>query len=304
MSRTTVLVGLHAYADPSSWSRQQRAVEALASLDDVETVNLQFADRAPLPIAGVRTWPVLQGDSTRATGAPGRPKPLAREVFDVLASRALADGMEYFAFVNSDILVMPSAIEIVRGQRRDAYVFSRGDVDVASASAPSLASSASLALQSTMLTAGQDLFVVSVSWWRRHARRFRPYILGEGCWDNVYTARLMCHSNGLLFNREPHIVHERHPAVWHAVTPAARYNGMLAALDARYFSRWCGYWSQLEDARRRGASADEEQWLRETQLTWRRSGAAAALQIARSVRARVRYRQLRRAWLETRSSSV
>ena len=45
-----------------------------------------------------------------------------------------------------------------------------------------------------MVTAGQDMFVVSVQWWQRNRSRFRPYILGEACWDNVYTAVMMCHS--------------------------------------------------------------------------------------------------------------
>src|SRR5688500_5273347 len=93
------------------------------------------------------------------------------------------------------------------------------------------------------------MFVVSVRWWQHNRSRFRPYILGEACWDNVYTAVMMCHSDGGVLNRDPLILHERHAALWRDATPAARYNGMLAALDARYFDLWSKYWHRLEGLR-------------------------------------------------------
>ena len=174
---------------------------------------------------------------------------------------------------------------LVAATRRQTYAISRGEVD--DAAAPH---------DPCMLTAGQDMFVVAEAWWSRNARRFRPYILGEMVWDVVYTATMLCHSNGLLLNRDPIILHERHPPPWHAPTPAARYNGMLAALDSRYFSIWCTYWTALEALRASGGSRDDERRLREQMFVWRPSGVEALKQIGRTAKARLHFRRLQRHW--------
>jgi hypothetical protein len=284
-----VLIGLQLYdADPPSMRRQRRAVQALRALDGVRSVNLQFRTGPPSTCDGIETVAALDCDSEMATGVRGRRRPLTRELFDVLAGLAAKRGLEYFAFINSDIIVTRGAIAAVRATRRQTYAISRTDVDdTSSPGSP----------DATLLTAGQDMFVVAVSWWRQHGRRFRPYIVGEMCWDDVYTATMMCHSDGLLLNRDPLILHERHPAVWHETTPAARYNGMMAALDARYFSIWCEYWKRLDAARARGASAEEEARLRDEMLVWRPSGLEATRQVARMLRARLRYWRVRREWV-------
>jgi len=259
------------------------------ALTGVVPLNLQFRDGAACEHAGVETAAVLTRDSIKTTTtAPGtmRRKPIAREVFDVLAIMAEARGYEYFACINADILVTSDALATVANTRCQTYAISRADVeDAAQPGAP------------TLLTAGQDMFVVHVDWWRRNAWRFRPYIMGEMCWDVVYTATMLCHSNGILLNREPLVVHERHAPAWHADTPAARFNGMLAALDARYFSIWCRYWQALEAARARSAPVEEELQLQREHFTWRRSGYQAAKQAARTVKARMHYYRLKRSWV-------
>ena len=152
-----------------------------------------------------------------------------------------------------------------------------------------------------MITAGQDMFVVSVRWWDRNRVRFRPYILGEACWDNVYTAVMLCHSDGVLLNRDPLIVHRRHAAVWRDATPAARYNGYLAALDARYFELWSQYWHRLDKLRREEAPPSTEAALAKEIFVWKRSAPNAVRQFVRSARARQRYRRLRAKWLASPS---
>ncbi len=272
--------------DPGSNRRQRLAVAALARQRDIQAVNLQFRDGAPCTAAAIETVPLLTLDSARATGAAIRRKPITRELFDTLATLAAARGLDRFGFLNADIIVTPHVFEAIRTIGGDSHVIARADVDDATA-APATA---------TMLTAGHDMFVISVDWWRRQSHRFRPYIAGEMGWDVVYTALLMCHSNGRILNREPLILHERHPPAWHADTPGARYNGMLAALDARYFSIWCDYWQALETGRRAGASADDEARLRAERFVWRPSVVAAARQWGRSVRARRHLRRLQRGW--------
>ena len=128
---------------------------------------------------------------------------------------------------------------------------------------------------------------------QRHRRRFRPYVIGDACWDNVYTAVMMCHSDGIILNRERLILHERHETLWNDGTPSARYNGFMAALDARYFALWCEYWDRLEQGRARGVSAGEETRLRDEVFVWRPSASEALRQSVRAVRARLRFRRLR-----------
>jgi hypothetical protein len=207
-------------------------------------------------------------------------------MFDVLAEAAASRRCRYFAFINSDIAVTQAAVDAVQRHARDTYALSRCDIgapDGAGVSPP--------------VTAGLDMFVVDVAWWRRHRRRFRDYVVGEACWDNVYAAILMCHSNGLVLNREPLILHDWHAAVWRDETPAARFNGMLAGLDARYFAMWARYWHELTSAG--GACLDEaahEAMIRRV-FTWRRSLPQAALQLLRNVRARRRFQRLQAQWL-------
>jgi hypothetical protein len=146
-----------------------------------------------------------------------------------------------------------------------------------------------------LVTAGQDMFVVARRWWSLQRARFRQYIIGEACWDNVYTAIMMCHSDGVILNREPLILHPKHERLWGEATAAARYNGMLAALDARYFSMWSDYWHRLEFARSSFGPSDEDALRREA-FVWRRSAIAAMRQGLRSALAQYRYERLRAQW--------
>jgi hypothetical protein len=282
-----MLIGLQLYAaDAAVARRQEHAVGALTRLQGVEALNLQFRDGPRAERAGVETAAVLTGDSIAATGAAGKRKPLAREVFDVLATRAAERGHRRFAFINADIVVRPEAIQAVERLGRESYVISRTDVD-------DLADSAA---HGRPMTSGLDMFVASTAWWPRHRHRFRQYIVGETCWDCVYAALLMAYSDGVVLNTDTLLLHERHAPSWHEVTPAARYNGMLAALDARYFSLWAQYWERLEALRARGAGADEEDALQRRAFVWRASAYQSARQAVRSVRAKWGYERSRAQW--------
>ncbi len=263
--------------------RQQAAVDALSSLGGVEGVNVQFVKPPWTSLPGIEMLPALATDSLVVAGTGGRRKPLTRELFDVLARIASARGHRYFAYINSDILILPAVVEAVVDHGRDTYAISRHDVDDLQ----------SPGATGAPLTAGVDMFVSSLAWWERHRRRFRPYVIGDACWDNVYTAVMMCHSNGLLLNRDRLVLHERHAVVWNDLTATARYNGFMAALDSRYFSLWCEYWSLLEQGRAGESSAADEQTLRERVFVWRRSPSAALQQSVRNLRARWHFRSIR-----------
>jgi hypothetical protein len=284
----SLLIGLQLYqADDAVMRRQLRALEALRALDGVDAVNVQFRCGDSFTDPSIETAAVLERDSVGVTGVEGRRRPLTREMFDRLAAAAARRGREYFAFINSDIIVTPAAIETIRRGARDTYALSRADVRWPASGAMEV---------SPVMTSGLDMFVARVSWWQRHGHRFRDYIIGEACWDNVFAAILMCHSDGLILNREPLILHEWHAAVWRDETPAARFNGMLAAFDARYFSLWAQYWQRLEQARAAGWSEPDELALCREMFVWRRSLPEAVRQVARTIRARQRFAHLKAGW--------
>jgi hypothetical protein len=289
-----MLIGLNAYpGDFDAVRRQEEAGRHLKRLRDVEAVNLQFRAGPTATLSDIEMLPVLSQDSTVIAGPGHRSKPITRELFDVIGRLASTRGHRYFAYINSDIMVRPEAVDTVNREGRDTYAISRHDVDRAEDTRDAVP-----------MTAGIDMFVLSVDWWTRHQRRFRPYVVGDGCWDNVYTAMMMCHSNGIILNRDPLILHERHPAVWNDATASARYNGFLAALDARYFDLWCKYFDRLEQARQSGASEAVEQRLREEGFVWRPSAADAIRQSLRSLRARWKFHRVRAAAMTPTSRQI
>lgn len=273
----SIVLGTHVYpATGEGQRRQQNALRALGSLQNVVRINLQFHDRAQLcPAEGFETCPVLQQDSQTLSGRMGLRKPIVSEMFQRLAEQAQQKGCRYFGFVNSDIVVGPEAIELALGGKQ-ATIFSRLDFD--GATGRSLG----------MLIYGTDLFIVDARWWLSKRRLFRPYIVGESCWDNVYAAQLLCHADALLLNRRPLIWHEQHEAVWRD-SPFAGYNHFLAALDAPYFSLWAGYIHHLTDLRARNAGEDEElRWQRQA-FRWRPTLRSRLVQACRSAKAQSRF---------------
>jgi hypothetical protein len=280
-----VLIGLNLFnGDAGAMKRQSAACDALLALEGVVPLNVQFEDgNDSCSDPRLTSLPWLASDSIQATGSNRGRKPIASEMFDTLAAAAQARGLRYFAYINSDIVVTRALVEHVQRRSKETYVVSRCDVGDRGGD--------------RMITAGQDMFVVSVNWWQRNRSRFRPYILGEACWDNVYTAVMLCHSDGVLLNREPLILHDRHPAMWRDTTPEARYNGFLAALDARYFDLWAKYWHRLEAVRAAGGQHADEQRLARDVFVWKRSAPEALRQLVRSLLAHRRYCRLRTEWV-------
>ena len=278
----TLVLGTHSYqGDPDAMRRQSCAADALQSLSDVLAIDVQWHDTA-LMRPWVRTVAALRRDSTTVTGRAGRVKPIVSDILDALAAIAEREGCRYFAYMNSDIIISPAAVALIATGGRQAYAFSRMDYD-------------SAGRDTGLVLTGCDAFAFDVAWWRANRHRFRAYILGEPCWDNVYASVLMCHGNGMLVNRDAAIRHELHATAWGGGA-FAEYNGFLAVLDARYFTLWATYHHRLTEARARGASEAEERAIAASVFFWRRSPALALKQAARNVRAHVRYRRLRARW--------
>lgn len=282
-----IVVGTHFYdGGADAMRRQDRAMDALGALTGIVPVDLQWRPR-PARRPYLRVVPSLTQDSTTVTGADGKAKPIASDVFDALAAVADAEGCSRFLFFNSDIILTQAAIDFAR-QAVDGCAYSRLDVD-------------GQGQPLGITVAGIDTFAIDVAWWRAHRQLFRPYILGEGCWDNVYAAIVMTRGQSLIENRDGLTRHEAHPAVWGA-GPFAEHNGMLAALDSRYFTLWAKYYHHLSAARARGASADEERAIADTTFVWKRSPVAAIRHAVRTFRTRVKYRRRQSAWRQIQST--
>ena len=281
-----IAIGAHFFpAEGAREQRQARARAALLQLDAVVPINLQFADEDFRP-EGFRTLPVLRQDSRTVTGAAGSRKPIISEIFGALAEAARTAGCRYFAYINADIEVTPAAVEHILAGDRDGYAFSRTDVDAATG--------ADLGVQ----IFGLDMFAIDAAWWARERRRFRPYIAGEACWDNVYAALICAHGRGDIINERPGIYHQLHPTVWSG-GPFAEYNGFLAALDAPDFSRWVQYVTRLDEMRKAGVPVDPRRLVSETLADARLSALETAVHAARQLRARFRYARLTRSTRST-----
>jgi hypothetical protein len=264
---------------PDAMRRQQQALDALVALEDVAALNLQWQPGAGDDVCerpGVETLRVLTQDAPGVSGLRGPLKPIVPEMLDALADTADARGIRYFALFNSDIAVSERAVDRVVSGGKETYAFSRMNVD-------ERGRPIGLTLQ------GIDMLACDVNWWRANRTRFRPYILGEPCFDVVFTAIMMCHGDGTIANRDGDIRHEDHPN--HPFGAHADYNHYLAALDAPYFSLWVKYWYALVRARERGASAEEEETLRRETFVWRPTAASALWHAGRCARARWRYRR-------------
>ena len=279
-----VLIGTHTYpASGGAVHRQQEAVQALLALRGAEIVNVQFAHQ-PHDVAEVRTLAMLRQSSNSVSGRRGPSKAIVSEILDVLAAEASARSMDYICFTNADIIFTQQAVDWIAGSGREAYLFSREDFD-GETRAP---------IQ--MEIAGVDVVAVATSWWLANRRRFRRYIAGEACWDNVYTAIVMCHADALIENRRALVRHERHPMGPMPSPYFGQYVRMLTALDAGYFSLWYRYWDGMRGLRAAGATAEAEAaWARDV-FVWKPAVRARVVQRGRDVKALVRY-----AWWKLRA---
>jgi hypothetical protein len=213
-------------------------MDTLRELSPWPLVNLQFADRANLQeMDGFETAAVLRVDSNTVTGRPGVRKPVLSELFTRLAEAAVERGAPMFLFTNSDIIFTSAAFDRIGDGNERAQVVARTDFEPETGR------------DLPPLIYGTDVFAVEAAWWLANRHRFRPYVVGEGCWDNVYTAQLLCWAGGLLLNREPLVRHEAHALAWRQ-SPFAEHNRYLAALDRLYFTRWVTYASRLAVLRR------------------------------------------------------
>src|ERR1044072_3094503 len=107
----TILLGINIYAAKGNAARrQENCLESLRALEGVSLVNLQFTNER-IEAAGFDSVCELKSDSQKVTGRKGARKPIVPEIFTVLAERARSQGLRYFGFTNSDIIISQAAID-------------------------------------------------------------------------------------------------------------------------------------------------------------------------------------------------
>jgi len=275
VSGGTLLLGTHLFdARGDAAARQRRAAAANAALQRTDLVNVQGRS-APFEYPDIATLATLTRTARDATRVPGRPTPVGRDICDALARAARARGHRYFAMANGDAIVTQAAVDRVLAGGYETVAFSRRDVDADGR-------------ELGVLIHGIDMWAFDVAWWEAHRHRFRSYVIGGPCIDNVFAAIMMTHGRGFIENREGEIRHVVHPRAW-AVGPYERYNYYLAALDSPYFTMWARYIAALEVMRRDGASAADEQAMARATFVRRWSPFGIVWHAGRSVRARWRY---------------
>ena len=261
MSKQRITLGTNFYPTSGDDARRQRAAQdSWRGLPDVDLVDLQF-ERAParLELPGFRRVEKLRHDSVQLTGLAGKRKPVASEVFDLLAREAVSAGNELFAFANADILLSAEMIAATRAAAAagcQAQMFSRMDFD------------GETGTDLEIIYQGQDAFVLDARWWLENRWRFRPYIVGDLCWDDVYTSILLCHAPARLHNRAALVRHERHATAWHD-SPFSAHNRFLLTLDSHYFSDWSRYCDRLGELRVIGGGEAQEEALLQASFTLR-----------------------------------
>lgn len=282
MHRKRITLGSNSYAAKGEERRRQdAALDSWRGLPGVDLVDLQFESGPALPeLPGFRQIRKMRQDSVQLTGAEGRRKPIVSEMFDLLAHEALRDGNDIFMFSNLDILLTPATIAAVMAAAEDgckAQVFSRMDFDGRTGA------------DIATVFQGQDAFAVDARWWLEHRWRFRPYIIGETSWDNVYTAIMICHAPTRLHNRETLARHEEHEVMWYD-TPFRAHNLLLLTLDSYYHGDWCQFCDALVALRADGHFADEaqEEALRRGSFRLRPSWRTRLVHVGRVVRAFVK----------------
>jgi hypothetical protein len=280
--KEVMLIGTHTFAASGDGARRQAAcIASLKALRGVRIVNIQF-ERDPHHVDGIETLAVLRNTSNALAKRAGPKKPDVSEIFAALAAEAASRHLPLFCYTNADIIFTQQAIDWMLSTPKEVFVLSREDFDGATGAVRG------------MELSGTDVFAMTTRWWRANAHRFRRYLLAEGGFDNIFTAIMLCHADGVLENRRPLVRHEAHASGPMPSPQFGEYIRLLCALDAQYFTRWCVYWDGLVRLRERGASGEQEAvWAREA-FTWNPSPRESLIQRARVIKAYLRYEWWRR----------
>lgn len=152
-------------------------------------------------------------------------KPTTKQFFDILSQQEV----DYFIFLNSDIILSPKFIDLISKQDYETYCVSRYDTLPIE--------SIDKIIPFRIEIAGFDVWAVKNSWWKENHQRFKDYVYAEHLWDVDYTLTMYNHSSCLICNKEFYAAHEKHELNWNEQSLEAQYNSMLWEKSA-YGSNW------------------------------------------------------------------
>ncbi len=245
--RIPFLLATHAgeIPNPDSMARQTAAMDRLAAVarEDgaIHTLNIRYKEEKSAHPALPDSY--LERSGRDLLGPEVRRLPIMREVFDRAADAAHRAGLEYFGFMNGDILMHRDAIVLARMYMEhgfEALAFVRTDIPALSRESP--------ADWLEVHLSGADLFIFKTSWWRQYNDLLRDYIMSCYWWDRVLMGLMV------LYGRAAYVAHVRglmfHPVHTRVSTtrPDVAHNTNLCMReDSFYYDLNCAYIRRLEE---------------------------------------------------------
>lgn len=114
--------------------RQNIAMDSLRYLKvihpEVDLIDIQFVDEVNTfePYDGIKSVPLLETHSMEEGCGGDKKLPVMCDLLFKIGNYAITEGYDYWMFVNSDIIVMPSLIEDIKSRKHNTVACSRMDI--------------------------------------------------------------------------------------------------------------------------------------------------------------------------------
>jgi hypothetical protein len=185
----------------------QQSLFKLKKQFNIELLNLDFEDSNVLDLnENIKHLPVLKEHSRSYTNGSDRDLPMIHDMFNSLYEYSKSNNMDYFIFVNSDIIVSDRFIKHILNTNFDTYCAARlaiGDIETLEEQPKKI---------SHYQVAGFDAYAVKTEWWGEHKNKFPKYIYAISGWDVDYATKMKRYGNCDFCNKWPpmlfHIIHE------------------------------------------------------------------------------------------------
>jgi hypothetical protein len=211
------------------YKRQDQCIEVLnnfaSKYPEIELYNITHEGETHYT-NGFKHLPLLKRKAKDVISGSISEKPIAKDFFDVLSQQ----DCDYFLFLNSDILISRSLIELLLKAEYETYSFSRADCYP-------IENIKKIIPYRTEI-AGFDAWAVKKSWWIENRQYFDDYVYSEHLWDVAFAVEMYNRSNSIICNKQPiHIYHEKHELKWNESSSEALHNSKLWE-NTPYHERW------------------------------------------------------------------
>ena len=185
----------------------QKSLFKLKKQFDIELLNLDFENsNIPNLNENIKHLPVLKEHSYHYTNGSKRDLPMIHDMFNSLYEYSAKNNIDYFIFVNSDIIVSDRFIKHILNTNFDTYCAARlaiGNIKTLEEEPKEI---------SHYQVAGFDAYAVKTKWWGEHKDKFPKYIYAISGWDVDYATKMKRYGECDFCNKWPpmlfHIIHE------------------------------------------------------------------------------------------------